>query len=80
MTTSVAAARPLDRVEVHEAGQPTAQAPTLLGQFLVPCPGCGRPGAAHVDESGPVPTLVRFICPVACVVPAAMVIDHFVRR
>ena len=44
-------------------------APTtrLLAQYLVHCPRCDKPAAAHLDESNPkAPVLVRLVCPDAC--------------
>lgn len=39
----------------------------LLAQYLVRCPLCDKPAAAHLDESNPKsPVLVRLVCPDAC--------------
>jgi hypothetical protein len=39
----------------------------LLAQYLVRCPLCDKPAAAHLDESNPkTPVLVRLVCPDAC--------------
>lgn len=49
----------------------------LLLQYLVPCPGCGKSGAAHADEDAAgVRTLIRFVCPEACAVGAAEVLTR----
>ena len=51
-----------------------------LEQYLIPCPGCGKPAAAHVDlndlPSGARPVLVRLVCPDACVVAAEEVLGR----
>lgn len=39
----------------------------LLDQYLVACPGCAKPGAAHVDrQPDGTPVLIRFVCPNSC--------------
>jgi hypothetical protein len=40
----------------------------LLSQYLIICPGCSKPAAAHVDRAGAAPRLVRFVCPDGCAV------------
>jgi hypothetical protein len=48
-----------------------------LEQYLLSCPACAKPGAAHVDwgESDVAdPVLVRFVCPDGCPVDAATVL------
>jgi hypothetical protein len=51
----------------------------LLDQYLITCPGCGQPAAAHVDANdlppGGRPTLVRLVCPESCPVTEAQVLD-----
>lgn len=49
----------------------------LLAQYLLQCPGCGRPAVAHIDESFVRPALVRLVCPMACVVDATAVLALF---
>lgn len=52
-----------------------APATRLLAQYLVRCPGCDKPAAAHLDESQPgTPVLVRLVCPDACRVDKASVL------
>ena len=47
----------------------------LLSQYLVRCPGCAKPAAAHVDlNPGIQARLVRFVCPSSCVVEAATIL------
>jgi hypothetical protein len=46
----------------------------LLEQYLLVCPGCRKPAAAHVDPAGP--TLVRLVCPDSCVVAADAVLGQ----
>jgi hypothetical protein len=50
----------------------------LLSQYLLVCPGCAQPSAAHVDRTGAQPTgepvLVRFVCPLGCAVSDAAVL------
>jgi hypothetical protein len=50
----------------------------LLSQYLLACPGCAQPSAAHVDRRGDLttsaPVLVRFVCPVGCAVTDAAVL------
>jgi len=59
----------------------------LLEQYLISCPGCGKPAAVHVDrhdelagdveaeDDGPVrPTVVRIVCPDGCAVADADVL------
>jgi hypothetical protein len=47
----------------------------LLDQYLLPCPGCARPGAAHVDnEPDGTRVLVRFVCPNACEITSSDVL------
>jgi hypothetical protein len=47
----------------------------VLAQYLVMCPGCRQPAAAHVDTSADLPVLVRFVCPEACVVDEGAVLS-----
>jgi hypothetical protein len=50
---------------------------TLLAQYLVLCPGCGRSAAVHVDEAvARAPVLVRFVCPLGCGVDDTSVLQH----
>jgi hypothetical protein len=43
----------------------------LLDQYLVACPGCAKPAAAHVGQHPDgTPMLVRLVCPVGCAVAA----------
>jgi hypothetical protein len=49
----------------------------LLDQYLLTCPSCVKPAAAHVAPAlDPVsgPTLVRFVCPDSCAVDDAAVL------
>jgi hypothetical protein len=40
---------------------------TLLSQYLVGCPRCGRSAAVHVDDSRPgMRSVVRFVCADGC--------------
>lgn len=61
-------AESLPRLQAR-AGQP------LLAQYLVTCPTCRKPSAAHVDRDGyGERVLVRFVCPDACPVSDAAVL------
>ena len=53
----------------------SAARPPLLDQYLLACPICAKPGAAHVghDAEG-FPMLVRFVCPTSCTVAAEAVL------
>jgi hypothetical protein len=47
----------------------------VLSQYLVRCPACGKPGAAHVEiNRGPQVRLVRFVCPDGCPIDVASVL------
>jgi lysyl-tRNA synthetase class I len=46
----------------------------LLSQYLLICPSCGKPSAAHVEWADAAPHLVRFVCPDGCAVPGADVL------
>lgn len=51
------------------AGQP------LLAQYMITCPTCRKPSAAHVDRDDcGERVLVRFVCPDACTVSEAAVL------
>jgi hypothetical protein len=55
----------------------------LLSQYLLTCPGCSRPSAAHVewlDASESSGRVVRFVCPEGCPVTGAEVLALAVRR
>jgi hypothetical protein len=48
-----------------------------LEQYLLTCPACAKPGAAHVDRGQSDladPVLIRFVCPDGCPVDAATVL------
>jgi hypothetical protein len=43
----------------------------FLDQYVLPCPACTRPGAAHVGRTADgEPLLVRFVCVDSCAVLA----------
>jgi hypothetical protein len=45
-----------------------------LAQYLISCPKCQKPAAAHVDGAPSRPVLVRFVCPDACAVETVSVL------
>ena len=48
----------------------------FLDQYLVSCPACAKPGAAHVGWAADgSPVLVRFVCPDSCAVAANDVLN-----
>lgn len=48
----------------------------LLSQYVVKCPRCAKPAAAHVDQNDVgEQLLVRFVCPDSCVVAASEVLS-----
>jgi hypothetical protein len=49
----------------------------LLAQYLMTCPSCDKPAAAHVDTDAM--ELVRFVCPDSCALDAAVVLKRLER-
>jgi len=47
------------------------EAPPLLDQRLVACPGCGLLSAVHVDQQAW--RVVRFVCPSSCALDLVLV-------
>jgi len=58
----------------------SAAVASLLSQYLVQCPRCGKPAAVHLDEREPgTCVLVRFVCPDACPVDERSVLERLAR-
>jgi hypothetical protein len=65
-------------VESLALAQSRASGP-LLAQYLIICPSCAEPAAAHVDEREFDPVLVRLVCPNGCDVDSSAVFARLAR-